>query len=91
MEKKDGKTVTLNDKGILTLGIIILSLSFALGFMASSKREQEQNITIFTEEDLERIAELQELENERNSGAKIYAYKDEDGNLMIGWDYSKKR
>lgn len=87
---KDGKTLTLNDKGILLIGIIILSLTFALGFMSSTK-SKEQKITIFTREDLERIIELQELEDERESGAEIYAYKDENGNLMIGWDYNKKR
>lgn len=84
---KEGRTITLNDKGILLVGIIILTLTFALGFMTSSKRAQEQNVTVFTRDDLERIAELQALEDERRSGAEIYAYKDENGNLMIGWDY----
>lgn len=88
---KDGRTITLNDKGILLIGIIILTLTFALGFMTSSKRAKEQNVTIFTREDLERIVELQQLEDERKSGAEIYAYKDENGNLMIGWDYSDSK
>lgn len=87
---KEGKTITLNDKGILLIGIIILTLTFALGFMTSSKRKEE-NITIFTRDDLERIAELQQLEEERKSGAEIYAYKDENGNLMIGWDYGNSK
>lgn len=86
MKEKEGKTLTLNDKGMLLIGIIILSLAFALGFMVSSKR-QEQNITIFTRDDLERITKLQTMEDEEESGADIYAYKDENGNLMIGWDY----
>lgn len=88
---KNERIITLNDKGVLLLAIVILSLTFALGFMVSSKREREQDVTVFTEEDLERIVELQGLENERNSGAQIYAYKDKDGNLMIGWDYGNKR
>lgn len=88
---KDGKTITLNYKSILLIGIIILTLAFALGFMTSNKRMEEKNITIFTREDLDRIGELQRLEDERKSGAEIYAYKDENGNLMIGWDYSDSK
>lgn len=90
---KNEKTISLNDKGIMSICFIILALTFALGFMASSKRRQEQDVTVFTREDLDRISELQRLEDERKSGAEIYAYKDENGNLMIGWDYgdSKRR
>lgn len=92
MKEKEGRTVTLNDKGILLLGVIILTLTFALGFMASSKNKDE-DVTIFTRDDLERITELQAMEDERKSGAEIYAYKDKNGGLVIGWDYgdSKKR
>lgn len=86
MKEKEGKTLTLNEKGVLLIGIIILTLTFALGFISSKKREE--SITIFTREDLERIAKLQEMEDESKSGAEIFAYKDEDGNLMIGWDYN---
>lgn len=82
----EGRTLTLNDKGILLIGFIILSLTFALGFMAS-ERKREESVTIFTREDLERISKLQTMEDELDSGADIYAYKDKDGNLMIGWDY----
>lgn len=85
------KEIVLNDKGILLIGIIILTLTFALGFMTSCKRTKEQNIAIFTRDDLERIVELQQLEDERKSGAEICAYKDENGNLMIGWDYNDKK
>lgn len=87
------RTITLNGKGILLIGIIILTLTFALGFMTSAKRKQAENVTIFTREDLERISELQAMEDEKRSGAEIYAYKDENGNLMIGWNYndSKRR
>lgn len=85
------RTVTLNDKGILLLGIVILSLTFSLGFMTSSKRETEQKVTVFTRSDLERIIELQEMEDKRESGANIYAYKDENDNLMIGWDYNDSK
>lgn len=88
---KNDKTITLNDKSILLIGIVILTLTFALGFMTSTKRAKEQNVTIFTREDLERIVEMQELEDERESGAEIYAYKDENGNLMIGWNYSDSK
>lgn len=84
-DMKNGKTLTLNDKGILLIGIIILSLTFALGFMVSSKRRDDKTV-IFTKEDLERIVELQELEEEKKSKADIFAYKDKDGNLVIGWD-----
>lgn len=91
--KKNETTVTLNDKGILLIGIVILTLTFALGFMTCSKRRMEQNVAIFTREDLARITALQEMEDNQESGANIYAYKDKDGNLMIGWDdgSSKKK
>ena len=49
------------------------------------------NITIFKKEDLERIVEMQAIEDEKKSGAEIYAYKDENGNLMIGWDYNDSK
>lgn len=88
---KEGRTITLNGKGILLVGIIILTLVFALGFMTSSKRKVGMNITIFKKEDLERIVEMQAIEDEKKSGAEIYAYKDENGNLMIGWDYNDSK
>lgn len=87
MREKEGRTVTLNDKGILLVGMIILTLTFALGFMFSSKMKQENNIAIFTREELERIVKLQEMEDTDETGAEIYAYKDKDGRLMIGWNY----
>lgn len=55
--------------------------------LVSSERKREESVTIFTREDLERISKLQTMEDELDSGADIYAYKDKDGNLMIGWDY----
>lgn len=82
----ESRTITLNGKGILLIGIVILSLTFALGFI-TSKRKREESVTIFTREDLERISKLQAMEDALDSGADIYAYKDENGNLMIGWDY----
>lgn len=85
---KNGRTLTLNDKGILSIALLILALTFATGYLASSKR-QKQEVTVFSRENLERIVKLQEMEDETGSGAEIYAYKDENGNLMIGWDYSK--
>lgn len=88
----NGKTITLNSKGILLIVIIILSLTYALGFVnASNKRDKEQEVTIFSREDLDRIVELQEFEDERESGAEIYAYKDKNGNLMIGWNYGNSK
>ena len=81
--------VTLNDKGILCVVMLILILTFVLGYMVSPKREQEA--TIFTREDLDRIVELQQLEDARDTGAEIYAFKDENGNLVIGWDYDSKK
>ena len=82
-----GKTIELNEKGILLVVVVILTLVFALGFMTSEKRGQDQNPTVFTREDLERIAQLQEIEDNSKSGAEIWAYKDKDGNLMITYDY----
>lgn len=82
-----GKTIELNDKGILLVAVVILTLVFALGFMTSEKRRQDQDPTVFTRDDLERIAQLQEIEDNSKSGAEICAYKDKDGNLMITYDY----
>ena len=81
------RTLTLNDKGILLIATIILCLVFALGFMTSDRTKREQSGVIFTREDLERIVELQQMEDEKRSGAEIYAYKDENDHLMIGWDH----
>lgn len=83
---KEGRTVILNDKGMLLTGSIICILIFALGFMIgfmSCNNVQEKEVTVFTREDLNRISELQRMED----GADIFAYKDKDGNLMIGWNY----
>lgn len=87
-KEKEGKTLTLDEKGVLSIGFLVLSLTFALGFMTHLKIG-DQKTTIFSREDLERIATLQEIEDEAESGAEIYAYKDKDGNLMIGWKQSK--
>lgn len=86
MKEKEGKTLILNDKGILLICVLILSLTFLLGFMTCNKRKQEQNVTTFTREELERIDQLQSMEDQSGSGADVYAYKDKDGNLMIGWE-----
>lgn len=88
MKEKEGRTITLNDKGMLLTGIVILTLTFALGFMTCSKR-QEEKTTIFTREELDRIITLQTIEDEAKTGAQVYAYKDGRGNLMIGYDFDK--
>lgn len=85
MEKNNNKketTVTLNDKGILLIGFIVIALTFALGFVVSSKG-RGKDVTVFTRSDLERIERCQEMED-----SDVYAYKDKDGNLMIGWKRS---
>lgn len=87
----NGRTITLNEKGMLLLGVIILTLVFALGFMTSSKRKQDRDVTIFTEKDLDRIVKMHQAEDDMGSGAEIYAYKDADGNLMIGWHYEDSK
>lgn len=86
MKNEKERTVTLNDRGIVSIVFIILILTFALGFMTS--RSGREQVTVFTREDLDRIVTLQEIEDETGSGADIRAYKDRDGNLMIGWDYN---
>lgn len=86
---KNERTVTLNDKGMLLIGLIILSLVFMLGFMTSSKRQGDA--TVFSRRDLEKIAQLQAIEDESGSGADICAYKDGSGNLMITYDYGGNR
>lgn len=85
---KNGRTLTLNDKGILLIGVIILSLAFMLGWMTSRKQEDG---TVFSRRDLEKIAQLQEIEDQSGSGAEICAYKDKDGNLMITYEYDDGR
>ena len=89
---KDGKKLTLDEKGIMMFCIIILSLIFMLGYLVSSKR-QSNNETVFSRNELEKIVQLQAVEDEIGSGAEIHAYKDKDGNLVISYDYSnlKKR
>ena len=89
---KEGKTIQWKDKGVLLTVILILCLMFSMGVLSASKRKSG-DVTIFTRDDLDRIVNMQQMEDETGSGAEIYAYKDEYGNLMIGWDYrdSKKR
>ena len=89
---KEGKTIQWKDKGVLLTVILILCLTFSMGVLSASKRKSD-DVTIFTQEDLDRIVKMQQMEDEAGSKAEIYAYKDEYGNLMIGWDYndSKRR
>lgn len=89
---KEGKTIQWKDKGVLLTVILILCLVCAMGIISTNKKKGT-DVTIFTQEDLERIVKLQQMEEEAGSKAEIYAYKDECGNLMIGWDYndSKRR
>ncbi len=77
--------VKLDEKTTLIIVVLILCLVFSLGFL-TSKKEGGKDVTIFTEDDLNRITQLKEME-EDGSEAEIFAYKDEDGNLMIGWVY----
>lgn len=81
---KNGKTLTLNTQGMVLFGIIIFVLIFALGY-TSNKGKQGLNETVFTRDDLDRIVELQAIEDRKESGAEICAYKDENGKLMIAW------
>ena len=92
MKEKEGKVIQWKDKGVLLTVILILCLTFSMGILSVSKKK-EVDVTIFTRDDLNRIVSLQQMEDEAGSRAEIYAYKDEFGNLMIGWDYndSKKR
>lgn len=87
---KEGKTFQWNDKCSLLAVIVILCLTFAMGVISANKKKS-MDVTIFTQEDLERIVKLQQMEEEAGSKAEIYAYKDECGNLMIGWDYSDSK
>lgn len=89
---KEGKTIQWKDKGVLLTVILILCLVCAMGIISTNKKKGT-DVTIFTQEDLERVVKLQQMEEEAGSKAEIYAYKDECGNLMIGWDYndSKRR
>lgn len=86
------KTIQWKDKGVLLTVILILCLTFSMGVLSVSKRKSA-DVTIFTRDDLDRIIKMQQMEDEAGSKAEIYAYKDEYGNLMIGWDYndSKRR
>lgn len=87
---KDGKTtVILNERGILGIGFLILALTFALGFVTSNMLK-ETNETVFTKEELNRIMMIQNVEDREMSGAEVYAYKDKDGNLMIGRKYDSE-
>lgn len=88
---KEGKTIQWKDKGVLLTVILILCLTFSMGVLSVSKRKSA-DVTIFTREDLERIEKMQQMEDEVvGSRAEIYAYKDEYGNLMIGWDYNDSK
>lgn len=81
--------VTINDKGVLLIIMTILILTFMLGFMVSDGRK-EKNVTVFTREELTRISTLQAMEDAKEFGANVYAYKDKEGNLMIGWTYEEE-
>lgn len=72
-------------KAVIAGVLVIMLLTFLLGWMCSTKKEEK---TIFTREELETILQLQTMEDEKNSGAQVYAYKDKNGNLLIGYDYS---
>lgn len=87
---KEEKTIQWKDKGVLLTVILILCLVCAMGIISTNKKKG-MDVTIFTQEDLERIVKLQQMEEEAGSKAEIYAYKDEYGNLMIGWDYSDSK
>ena len=87
---KEGKTIQWKNKGVLLTVILILCLTFSMGVLSASKRKSV-DVTIFTQEDLERIVKMQQMEEESGSKAEIYAYKDEYGNLMVGWDYSNSK
>ena len=86
----EGKTIQWKYIGVLLTVILILCLTFSMGVLSVSKRKSA-DVTIFTREDLERIEKMQQMEDEVGSRAEIYAYKDEYGNLMIGWDYNDSK
>lgn len=85
MKEKEGKTICISDRGLFVIAIVFLSV--LLSIMISTKRNQEQEMTVFTRDELKKISQLQAVEDLNKSGAEIYAYKDKDGNLMIGFSY----
>lgn len=79
-----GTTLTLNTKGIVLIFALILGLTFSLGYMFGEKKKESESV-VFEKDELNRIVTLQTMEEESGSDAEIFAYKDEDGNLVIGW------
>lgn len=89
--KENERIVTLNDKGVLLFGVIILSLTFMLGFVTSTKMKRDDTPTVFTREDLDKIVRLQEMEDNEGSDLDIYAYKDKNKNLIIEYKHGSKK
>lgn len=79
--------LTLNDKGMLLIGLVILTLTFALGFMTCNVGGQK--VTYFTEDEINRIVEMQKMAGAEESS--IYVYKDKKGTLFIGLDDDVKK
>lgn len=89
MMKFDSQKVILNLRGIIAVFLLILMTGFVAGFVVC--REIGNDGTTFSRDELERIVQLQSIEDETGSGANVVAYKDKDGHLMIGWELNKSR
>lgn len=87
MEEKEKKNIkkSNNEKNILILILTIGILIFTLGLSVGAKTKEKEP-TIFTKDDIEKIVRFQQLEDQSKSVTKIYAYKDKDGKLMIGFE-----
>lgn len=94
MKEKVGTRVSINERGVVALAVLVFIFATIMGFLASSeKKSGEENAIVFTSEDLDRIAEMRKVKDSESSDAEIYVYKDDEGKLRIGLIYenSKRR
>lgn len=85
MTKEGTRKVVLNDRGVFFIIGMILTLTFALGYV-TCKGVEGNKVTTFTEEEIDRIIGFKQMNNEVTYGTNMYVCKDKSGKLMIGWD-----
>lgn len=77
------RKVILNDRGIMFFIVLILSLTFTLGFMTSKAIESKKSMA-FSENEIEQMITLRNMMKQFDEEIEVYITRDSDGNLLVG-------
>lgn len=80
---KNETKIFINEKGIFVGVLSIVMVSWVFGFVLGVN--SKGNKTVFTKDDIAKIVQIQDMENRSETGLNVTAFKDKNGDLIIGF------